>query len=182
LYASRILCGRVQLDFDWQSIAHRANAVQVQHEGLASPHLPKSVSILCLDVAALEGKTVQLAAHVDTMSEEYKAATATANREAAAEKYFTKHDTSLVFERQGALNTEAAVTKVQKHKKISKEQFELNKDDIEGKMFDLFKDKAAWKTADVAVRSCMPRQHVHVMRKVQDVLTVARAMCSVFSS
>lgn len=106
-----------------------------------------------LHCAALEGETVPLSAHVDTLSEEYKAYTATAHKEANAEKHFTKHDSSLVFQRQAALNQQAAVTKVQKHAKIGKEAFESKREEIEGELFELFKDKPAWKTADVAVRS-----------------------------
>jgi hypothetical protein len=107
-------------------------------------------------LAALEGETVQLSAQVDTLSEEYKASTATANKEANAEKHFTKHDTNLVFERQAALNQQAAVTKVQKHAKIGREEFESKREEIEGELFELFKDKPAWKTADVAVRLPVP--------------------------
>lgn len=98
----------------------------------------------------LEGETVPLSAHVDSFSDVYKAATATANKEANAEKHFTKHDNSLVFQRQAALNQTAAVTRVQKHAKIGKEAFESRREEIEGELFELFKDKPAWKTADVA--------------------------------
>lgn len=105
-----------------------------------------------MECAALEGETVPLAARVDTLSEEYKASTATAHKEANAEKHFTKHDSSLVFERQAALNQQAAVTKVQKHAKIGKEAFQQKREEIEGELFELFKDKPAWKTADIAVR------------------------------
>jgi hypothetical protein len=98
-----------------------------------------------------------LSAHVDTLSEAYKASTATAHKEANAEKHFTKHDSSLVFQRQAALNQFAAVTKVQKHAKIGKEAFESKREEIEGELFELFKDKAAWKTADVAVCSLSSR-------------------------
>lgn len=91
---------------------------------------------------------------MDTLSEEYKASTATAHKEASSEKHFTKHDTSLVFQRQAALNTHSAVTHVAKHAKISKDVFEKKKEEIEGELFELFKDKPAWKTADIAV--CLP--------------------------
>lgn len=131
--------------------------------------------------AALEGETVPLSAHVDSFSDVYKAATATANKEANAEKHFTKHDNSLVFQRQAALNQTAAVTRVQKHAKIGKEAFESRREEIEGELFELFKDKPAWKTADVAVCSSPLHHSLTCVRNVRSVPTSLHVLATIRS-
>lgn len=103
--------------------------------------------------AGLEGQLSQVAAHVDTLTNAYQASTASVNKEATAEKFFTQRDKSVIHQRQSALHTKDQVTRVSKIARISKDQFEKQKDEIEGQLFELFKEKPAWKTADVAVRA-----------------------------
>ena len=104
-----------------------------------------------------------MTAHVDTLSNAYQASTASVNKEATAEKFFTQRDQSVIHQRQSALNARDQVTRVNKIAKISKDQFEKQKEEIEGQLFELFKEKPAWKTADVAVCTFAP---VTVMRGV----------------
>lgn len=75
------------------------------------------------------------------------------NKEATTEKFFTQRDKSVIHQRQSALHAKDQVTRVSKIARISKDQFEKQKEEIEGQLFELFKEKPAWKTADVAVRA-----------------------------
>eukprot|EP00892_Ulva_mutabilis_P007255 jgi/Ulvmu1/4901/UM020_0187.1 len=100
--------------------------------------------------AGVEGQLSQVAAHVDTLTNAYQASTASVNKEATAEKFFTQRDKSVIYQRQSALHTKDQVTRVSKIARISKDQFENQKEEIEGQLFELFKEKPAWKTADVA--------------------------------
>lgn len=101
--------------------------------------------------AGLEGQLSQVTAHVDSLTNAYQASTASVNKEATAEKFFTQRDKSVIHQRQSALHAKDQVTRVSKIVRISKDQFEKQRDEIEGQLFELFKEKPAWKAADVAV-------------------------------
>jgi hypothetical protein len=92
---------------------------------------------------------VQRDLHSEAYLRERKAAVAEAN----AEKYFTQGDTSLLVQRHDALNRAHDVTRVEKHQKIGKEEFESRRQELEGTLFEMFKERERWKAKDVAVRS-----------------------------
>ena len=88
----------------------------------------------------------------DLSSAVYTKQRAAANAEANAEKFHTKTDTSLP-QRLDALNRADNVTKVEKHKKMPRAEFEGNRQALEGTLFEMFKERDRWKIKEVAVRN-----------------------------
>lgn len=105
----------------------------------------------------MEGRGDLVMVKPDLHNAAYAKQRAAANAEASAEKYFTKTDTSLP-QRLDALNRADNVTRVQKHKKIAKAEFEGSRQELEGTLFEMFKERERWKIKDVAVRclGCVP--------------------------
>ena len=102
--------------------------------------------------AALEGAAEALVAKPDLDNEQYVQQQAAANAEANAEKYQTQGDTSQLVMRHDALHRKDDVTRVERHKKLGKAEFESRQQELEGTLFEMFKEKERWKVKEVAVR------------------------------
>jgi hypothetical protein len=81
----------------------------------------------------------------------YVSGLAKMSTEAATEKHATQQDTAVVFQRQSALNAQSVVTRVDKRKTISNEVFQAQRDELEGKVFELFNEVPNWTTQEIAV-------------------------------
>lgn len=102
------------------------------------------------------------------------------NKEATTEKFFTQRDQSVIHQRQSALHAKDQVTRVSKIARISKDQFEKQKEEIEGQLFELFKEKPAWKTADVAVCAVVTELCMNGAKVLQNVLQALTACRKLF--
>jgi predicted molibdopterin-dependent oxidoreductase YjgC len=125
------------------------------------------VNDLNVHCAEVEGRVRHnLTARPQTVDSDSLTALAKITAEAATERHVTEQDTNVVFQRQGALNAKTVVTRVAKRKTISNEDFQARRDELEGKMFELFHEAPNWKTQDIAVRPTAPSLQVYADRRV----------------
>ena len=95
-----------------------------------------------------------LQARPDVQGEAYLKQRLAASAKANAEQHFTQVDKESKVQRHDALNRSNDVTRVEKHKKISKAEFEGSKQELESKLFQMFEERERWKLKEVAV--CIP--------------------------
>lgn len=127
----------------------------MEYEGPAASSSSAPADQLVL-FADLQGRAEIVAARPQ-LSNAYTKQRAAANAEANAEKFFTQVETGAVV-RHDALHIASDITKVQKHKQMTKVEFLAQKDDLERTLFEMFRVKEHWPQKDVAVRASSLQQ------------------------